>query len=213
MPLLDVCEGALLQILEYLSPTDLLSLGLVSKSLFLLTSRDHLWETHLRCLRGSWNLRHNYCIRLANTARSKKNAYWIDVNESYRPFLTMDDVSGIDSWNFRFKAAAGEMWQHICPWQRGFHAARVAFRPTGIKNGLLERLPSVDGQQLLGLGTMLFSRLLPSIPSLTHHPCIPIISAPHPFTFIVDNAVLLEWSLAWQTGTDPGCLISHRYDT
>ena len=155
MPLDDLCEGTLLHFLEYLPPTYLLTIGLVSKTLFHLTSKDHLWETHLRRLRGSWNLRHNYCIRLADTAKSKKNAYWIDLNESYRPFLTMEDISGgVDSWNFRFKAAAGEMWQHICPWQRGFHAAQVAFRPVGAKHGLLERLPSVDGQKLLGLGTI-----------------------------------------------------------
>ena len=205
MPLDVLCEGTLLQILEYLPPTDLLKTGLASKTLFVLTSSDHLWETHLRLLRGNANLRHNYCIRLADTARTKKNAYWVDVNESYRHFLTMEDVSGVDSWNFRFKAAAGEMWQHICPWQRGYHAARVAFRPVGAKNGLLERLPSVDGQKLLGLGTtMLF--LMISIVCIRY----PILSINLTIVVIltcVDNVVLLEWSLAWQTGTDPGSLI------
>lgn len=157
MPFDILCEGTLLQILEYLSPKDLLNSGLISKTLFVLTSSDHLWDSHLRTLRGfySTNLRHNYCIRLADTAKSKKNAYWINVNESYRPFLTMEDVSGVDSWNFRFKTAAGEMWQQICPWQRGFHASRVAFRQVGAKYGVPERLPSVDGQQLLGLGSYL----------------------------------------------------------
>ena len=210
MPFDVLCEGTVLHILEYLSPKDLLNSGLISKTLFVLTSSDHLWESHLRTLRGSSsiNLRDNYCIRLADTAISKKNAYWIDINESYRSFLTTEDVSGVDSWNFRFKAAAGEMWQHVCPWQRGFHASRVAFRQVGAKHGVLERLPSVDGQQLVGLGTILLIHwflLFTSIISL-----IQSFTLPSFLLGCADNVVLLEWSLAWQTGTDPGSLITRR---
>ena len=112
----------LLSILSYLDGEALLRLGLTSKQLFTLTSDPILWEALLSVLRATdtWTTAAtNACTRLASTAKTAKNAYWVEVNENHRNILTMDDLTCGNVWNFRFKAAGGELWTQADPWHRG----------------------------------------------------------------------------------------------
>ena len=179
-------EEATNLVLEWLDEIDLLRVGITSKSLFATSSTDYLWKKHVHKLHhryfslplnddaqvslkdNSENKNGNYCTRLASEANSLKNAYWIECNESYRSVLTIDDLCMPEWWSFRFKEAAGSMWQDICPWHRGGTASKFAFQRIGGNNcGRIQRLET-------------FSYVLPM------------------------NGVVLEWTLGWQKGSDPG---------
>lgn len=152
-------EEATNLVLEWLDAIDLLRVGITSKSLFATSSTDYLWKKHVNKLRDRYcslplndsqvslkkdnsdNKYGNYCTRLANDANSLKNSYWIECNESYRSVLTTADLCKPEWWSFRFKEAAGSMWQDICPWHRGGSASKFAFQRIGGNNcGRIQRL-------------------------------------------------------------------------
>ena len=125
--------------MSFLDPLELLIASEVSRHWFILASSDHLWDT-LLLLRTRRSCHTNPgdastvtvipLSTLAQHAGSKKGfkkiAFFIEISESKRQFITLDDLCGQASWNFRFKDAAGENWTDICPWHRGLPAGKVS---------------------------------------------------------------------------------------
>lgn len=135
----------LLDIFSYLDAHSLLRVGATARAFFPVASDATLWETLLARLRAgdTWAAATddtNYCTRLARTARSAKNAYWVEVNEGHRTVLTADDFLTALPWAFRFKASGGEVWTQADPWHQGRPPMGQVLTRTGPKRGEAARV-------------------------------------------------------------------------
>ncbi len=97
-------QEILLQFFSFLNVDDLLSVNLVSKLWYKLSSDDEIWIHHVDQL---WKGKiHIPQFSVIFRQISAKFAYFASLYDSKRTFLCITDLAGTE-WSFRFKESAG----------------------------------------------------------------------------------------------------------
>jgi hypothetical protein len=122
----DLC---FLHVLSYLNYKELINSSMVSvgwkdvcnsNSLWVALC-DEMWEDKVYVPQKFRKMREN---------GEAKQAFIFALKDSKRRFITADELCSF-TWNFRFKAQAGEAWLMNDPWWSGLPATKVQFFPDG----------------------------------------------------------------------------------